>query len=380
MVVVNPVTALAGLRRAMHGGALAGALTPLLGDIHRVDWLRLVDTDRGFSAEVNAGTQAGPRLVTLEFVDEDVEERAAMVRRRLAKPSRAQLVDPDQVIASRDLSMVASQAGLDVRLMGLDLFHDPDRRTEMLGDLVGEPSTTQLLAHRLGKRAVFRVTGPGGSVIVKVVKHRSPLNDQVKNLAALLDGRVSVPRIIRSFPERNALVWEDLGAARLDLDDPAVTRRVARLTRALHESSIIGVGIHSVRDECQVIERHTNLASAVRPESEDAIRRLGADALAVLTGMPSTMPRLVHRDLHPGQVASRGSDMVLIDLDTVTMGDPAMDVGNLAAHLGGDTAERLVEEYASERAVVERVVGWRRVSTRRLELQSLALGLSTESP
>ena len=72
--------------------------------------------------------------------------------------------------------------------------------------------------------------------------------------------------------------------------------------------------------------------------------RLAADADAAaeaLRALPPLPPVLAHRDLHDGQVlltAGSAADLAaatpgLLDLDTAALADPALDAGNLLAHL-----------------------------------------------
>jgi aminoglycoside phosphotransferase (APT) family kinase protein len=42
---------------------------------------------------------------------------------------------------------------------------------------------------------------------------------------------------------------------------------------------------------------------------------------------------LCHRDLHEGQILLHEGNVGLLDFDTMRFGDPALDVGNLQAHL-----------------------------------------------
>lgn len=85
---------------------------------------------------------------------------------------------------------------------------------------------------------------------------------------------------------------------------------------------------------------------------------------SVLVGLPPAReagrPGLVHGDLHDGNVFVRDDEVALIDLDAAGAGDPAADVGTLAAHLvlrglqaGGDPGPGRRMALSLVRAYVE---------------------------
>lgn len=84
--------------------------------------------------------------------------------------------------------------------------------------------------------------------------------------------------------------------------------------------------------------------------------------------VPDLVP--AHRDLHDGQLLWDGTRLALLDLDTVCLADPALDLANLAVHARLRRAQGLWSAAASsvvERAVAQ-VAGTRGVVERRLEL------------
>ena len=54
---------------------------------------------------------------------------------------------------------------------------------------------------------------------------------------------------------------------------------------------------------------------------------------ALLVGAASSPRRLIHRDLYPEQVLCLDGIHGLLDLDTLSLGEPELDVGNFVAHL-----------------------------------------------
>lgn len=77
----------------------------------------------------------------------------------------------------------------------------------------------------------------------------------------------------------------------------------------------------------------TDRTAPLLPRTGTAV--LHGDASAdqlVIDGDPATSA-VLHRDLHDGQVLVDGDRAGLLDLDTLAVGDPALDLGNLLAHL-----------------------------------------------
>ena len=51
------------------------------------------------------------------------------------------------------------------------------------------------------------------------------------------------------------------------------------------------------------------------------------------TALPETEAVLAHCDLHDGQLLDQGDALALLDFDQLACADPALDPGNLSAHL-----------------------------------------------
>ncbi len=92
------------------------------------------------------------------------------------------------------------------------------------------------------------------------------------------------------------------------------------------------------------------------PRAEPLFERVRAE----LEGLPEVEPVLCHRDFHDKQVLIDGDRGTLIDLDLAAAGHPALDVGNILAHLrlrrlkGADLDWRTVARPIAERAKVDR--------------------------
>ena len=112
-----------------------------------------------------------------------------------------------------------------------------------------------------------------------------------------------------------------------------------RTIRALHDSTPPAeLPIHGADREAAITARwvdqalaHGVLDTLDRVRTADALHALGTDLGS--RASPPTLT-LVHRDLHDKQmVVVDGDDAGLLDLDTLAVGDPALDVANLLVHL-----------------------------------------------
>ena len=67
--------------------------------------------------------------------------------------------------------------------------------------------------------------------------------------------------------------------------------------------------------------------------SPDATGTGSAAAATIAALARPAAPSLLHRDLHDKQLLVDGASIGMLDVDTLGLGDPALDLGNLLAHL-----------------------------------------------
>jgi hypothetical protein len=367
------------IREALSPGVLVEVFASLGHGVTTVSCERLVDTDDGFVIDLVAGSRQGPARYFGQFLLGDVTEQARMVSASLRKRRRGQLgSDEEGVWAVPELSMLLRRVGLDERLQGLDLVTQPERAGEQLGTHIGETVGVDLLAHRLGKRAVLRVRGSEGSVVVKLGKQRSDLPSIVAALGGRLPtgSRQVTPHYLGYLPDRNATVWEDLGPHEgsqwgpLPADPAQVASVVKRFQRM---APVPGIWRHGPESEAAIVDRHIHLVARVRPDLAGAVAQAGGalnDRLAQLPGAPSV---LVHRDLHPGQLVAFDQRLLILDLDTCSIGDPAIDVGNLMAHLRARGDEAAAAAVGGAFRTIDRaaLAVWRDAASFRLRCQQV---------
>ena len=256
-----------------------------------------------------------------------------------ADPARLQAVaeqtgsvSPDAVSCDVDVGVLLQRGGV-------------DRRLPALAGIVADEVAT-LVVHRPERRAVVRRRGSGATTYVKMVRPGRALPG-----TTALPG-LRVPVVLGAEPYRGTVEHAELAGRALHdiLGDvgstsgraDTVSRAFAaagQAVRALHATTPpAGTPSHRPDEEVAVTSRWLDhaLAHCVFDRSDqtsaaDALGKLRTD-LGGLAG-PSTHT-LVHRDLHDKQILVAGEDDAgLLDLDTLAVGDPALDVANLLAHL-----------------------------------------------
>jgi hypothetical protein len=231
--------------------------------------------------------------------------------------------------------------------------------------------TGKLVAYRPTRRAVVRLPGDGAH------PHRYAKVLRAGRVAPLVARHELLETVRhRAGPEFPAfpplLEWSDeegvvtvggvagrslhtvLRSARTEAAGPVIA--VARALASLH-----GVPLSGAVPAAGGGRPLARWTARIGPFVDAATQARYESALAALPPVPTwtAAPRLVHGDLHDGNVVLAESGVAIVDLDSVGTGHPATDVGNLAAHLvlrglqaagdpapGRRLASLLVQEYA----------------------------------
>lgn len=112
----------------------------------------------------------------------------------------------------------------------------------------------------------------------------------------------------------------------------AAARRSAEALVRLHRATLPLHRVHDTADELAILA----IRLAPLRERTDIAPRIDCllqSCARLVTGMLPVRPRTIHRDFYPDQVIVTDPRIVLVDLDTVCLGDPALDVGNFLAHV-----------------------------------------------
>lgn len=258
-----------------------------------------------------------------------------------------------------------------------------DRRLSGLAALVETPGN-RLVAHRPERRAVVAVAG--GARFAKLVPARRlravRRTCQQANLLPLRtpqldpydDGSTVTTLALAGAPLTTLLGDTDVG--------PALTAVGAALASLHRCAPPAGAAIHGPTDEVAVTRRWEHWAEVFAlPVSAPAGDPSG------LPPAPAAAPRLIHRDLHDGQLMLErdanghyaDNGVGLLDFDLMAAGDPALDLANLLEHLAlrarqrvlpdADPAvEALLAGYQPSQDVLTRVSAYRALAARRLEV------------
>lgn len=279
------------------------------------------------------------------------------------------------------------------------LLHDGavDRRLVCLPALVAAPGV-RLLAHRPGRRALVRRGPPGAVCYGKVLRagRAAALREAhtwLRQAAPLADGlRLVVPPVqppdpadpdrvdLAGLPGRSLLAWT--AAAGDAAGAGSVWGTVAGAVAALHATAPPGhLPRHPAAAERAVTERWWQAATALGLLPARDLSGL----LAPLVSEPPGPATLLHRDLHDKQVlvAPPGRDrpqVGLVDLDTLAVGEQALDVANLLVHLELRVAQGALGVVAARRAgaaflAASRAAGLPAATTARLPAYATAARL-----
>lgn len=202
-----------------------------------------------------------------------------------------------------------------------------------------------LLAYRAGRRATIRYTAAGLGARFRWVaktfrddraerlaaRHRA-VNDQ---LARVSSGRVRAAMPLVVFDDLRMVLFDWAGGA------PAAgwkglsndhAGRVAGAVAALHNCRGLRTSRFGTDDEIEVIRRWYGLVAGV----DEALARRWSVIVRLIESLAVQLPVVagatVHRDFYNAQLLLTQRTATLVDLDTLAVGDPAIDLGNWIAH------------------------------------------------
>jgi aminoglycoside phosphotransferase (APT) family kinase protein len=367
-------------RRTLHRTADAGRATiprdGMLASLHKIAPPPGVAADSPLTLR-RAWPRPDGRLL-LEYLDESgriVGAQAGLDRDAIAAEQRlaahAGLPVP-RVTAAGHRGAAASS-----RLPSI-LLHaaGADGRLPALHPLLARPQA-RLLAHRATRRAVVALDG---TAYVKAVRpsRAGAVAAATTAAAGLAAGAFSVPAVLGADTTAGTVSYSPLLGRRLTdlLSTPGGADAMAALgaaLRALHAASPPpGVALHDVARELDVIARATAAVAPYAPALAVRARRAAAAIERRLTRLAPVVPVPVHRDLHDKQVlVDPGGGLGLLDFDTLALGDPALDLGNLLAHLelralqarcstadSKRLAAALLDGYRADRGVIARAASY----------------------
>ena len=301
---------------------------------------------------VSTPGNATDTVILAEFVGSNAESHVAAEAARLSKSRRSQIAkgEPAPLLADLDLGMVFRRPGLDAKLPGLKLLYDPASAVEAAAEAIGSSTrglsvTATLRAHRLGKRAVVQLDLHGaraGRIFVRLrptssTSGASAYTRHQEITAALTDvAGITVPQPLRHDADLGAAFFAALPGKAPIFEGAAGTNAAEAVARAL--TSIIAHGPeagtpYTVADELAMLGGWSDRVCTVFPALAGPVGKALAAVEAALFRFEVVRPRPCHRDFHEGQILIHEGCAGVLDFDTYRLADPALDIGNLIAHL-----------------------------------------------
>lgn len=315
-----------------------------------------------------------------EWIGPAPAERIATEAERLAR-----LGQPGTLHFDQATGLLLRQPGTDAKLPGLRLLSDPELAVETLHRLgLKGPFQIDLAAHRLGRRAVLRIRHSHGTAFARL---RSPTASA--GLAAIIRHQdlwqslhgtpdLRLPKPLGTDKSLGLALYSALPGRPLQLRGLRGFAEIEAAAKALCalQSAQSDAPLWTTEDEIALLSQWHNRVEACFPDLARLLRPKLQSLSNALQALPPTTPVTCHRDLHEGQILLFHGRAGLLDFDTLSRSDPALDLGNLQAHL--DLAGlRQGRNFAAYVTAVERVFPqvslaridvWRRAARLRLAM------------
>lgn len=244
------------------------------------------------------------------------------------------------ILADERTGFVLRRRGLDERLPGLRMLYDQAFARDILRRLLSRdpgPVTVRLVAHRLGKRAVLRVDAGDQTIYARLRATKSTNGAERyarhRLLWATCAGctHLRVPEPLGALPELGLSLVSELPGEAPNFGK-AHSSAIAQALSELRQLDLPDLPVHSGLDEARLLRDWLMRCRQYLPEFAS---RLEAGIKDVTTGLAQSEPalRTCHRDIHEKQILMADGVAGLLDFDTLSLADPALDAGNLLAHL-----------------------------------------------
>jgi aminoglycoside phosphotransferase (APT) family kinase protein len=188
---------------------------------------------------------------------------------------------------------------------------------------------------------------PSGApeVIGKLYVRRERAVALVERMQGLRTGlrgpeRVRIPAPVGVLPELGLALQEraagaELRAALLDGTAAPALALAGRWLATLHGSRpLAGLRVKTLTHELNKVEDWIDQVSPTLAEQDRLrLRRCERELRRLAVGLRPPAPAMIHRDFYYGNLFWDGERLWVLDLDDLSIGDPALDVGHFLAHL-----------------------------------------------
>lgn len=331
------------LDRWKHGPGPA-ALETLLGErpsrveLERVHFPGKRPVQLVYAATMRGGTTAA---ILAEYCPGRAEETATAATASLRKTRNGQRrgVSARPLVADTATGLVLRRPGLDERLPGLRLLYDTAYARDVVAQLTRSdpgPVTARLVAHRLGKRAVLRLGLRGRHIYARLSANKSGEGQgRLARHRSIWDALgpdvpLSIPEPLGSVPEIGLSLFGELPGHEPEFRRDADA--IAGALAALRRCGIQGLPHHSGADEAAILRSWHQRCALYLPDLARRLTSVVERTCETLSGCDRPVAPC-HRDLHEKQILVSDGRAGFLDFDTLSLADPALDPGNLAAHL-----------------------------------------------
>lgn len=102
---------------------------------------------------------------------------------------------------------------------------------------------------------------------------------------------------------------------------------------ALHGVYLDDLPVFTIEDECRVLNKWHGLLGRLLPDVATRTEKLRQELMDISATISPTRICTIHRDFYEAQLVSTRRTTTILDLDTLALGDPCLDLGNFLAHL-----------------------------------------------
>ena len=217
----------------------------------------------------------------------------------------------------------ASDATVKVESIKL-LGYRPERRA-VLGMQVRQEDRYDYFVVRMGNKQ-------------KLAAHFAALRElELAGFHAGAEDQITVPH--PTAPPEKGLLWLE------GVPDPALHElkpgpvfaqgcaSVGRALKKLHHTHLANLPSHTIDDELALLGRVASQTGAIYPQVAPRLESVRRWVEENTPASDSVSTGTVHRDFYDKQILIGTPRITLLDVDTMAIGDPALDLGNFLAHL-----------------------------------------------
>jgi len=281
------------------------------------------------------------------FVDDRARRRAASKKiRRLQERAVAACPDlPERRVAFiPELNGLLQLYPIDYDLRFLTRASDPAWISGKIGPALSDSSIAicgqpDLIRYKPERKALFRYGlshGPHGRIYGKLYE-----DDRGERLAAhtaaLIAAGVATPPVVISLPDRQFVAHAEVEGAQLaalrgaaDYDD--WMEPLATSLHRLQGVELPDLTAHRLADEVAAIVETSELLGTIAPRLASRFGRVAREIARRLSAVDDVL-QTAHGDFYDDQAIVSGDGLTLIDLDELRLAHPAIDAGNMLAHL-----------------------------------------------